>query len=114
MKDDRYRLEQVVKTGESLLETIERRGIDANTIEHDQEIQWMLTTPLYHIGEQVYHLSRDLTERYPDVPWMAIAGLRHRLVHDYEGTDWRVINEVATDELEPFIKRIREVLSEVS
>ena len=110
MRDDRHRLQQVLSTGERLLEVVERRGIDRETIERDDEVQWMLTTPLYHIGEQVNNLSNELTDRYRDVPWVSIAGLRHRLVHDYEDTDWQVIEEVVFHDLEPFLSMVREIL----
>ena len=110
MRDDRHRLQQVLSTGERLLEVVEQRGIDREAIERDDEVQWMLTTPLYHIGEQVNNLSEELTDRYREIPWSAIAGLRHRLVHDYEDTDWQVIEQVVFHDLRPFLPMVREIL----
>ena len=41
-----------------------------------------------------------------------IAGLRHRLVHDYDGTNWNIIVDVIFEELPIFIEQIiREVKS---
>lgn len=37
------------------------------------------------IGEAVSKLSDSLTGRHPEVPWLNIAGMRNRLVHDYNG-----------------------------
>jgi len=36
------------------------------------------------IGEAVSKLSKELTEKYPDVPWVNISGMRNRLVHEYK------------------------------
>jgi uncharacterized protein with HEPN domain len=47
------------------------------------------------IGEAVRHLSDDLKDRRPDVPWRRVAGFRNVLIHDYmnvdEGEVWNVI-----------------------
>lgn len=37
-----------------------------------------------------------------------IAGLRHRLVHDYEGTNWNIIVEVVFDEIPILIEKMEE------
>ena len=39
-----------------------------------------------------------------------IAGLRHRLVHDYDGTNWNIIIEVIFDELPTFLKQIEQLM----
>ncbi len=41
-------------------------------------------------------------------------GLRHRLVHDYEGINWSIIVEVVFDNMDDFVKQIETVLSEVN
>ncbi len=39
------------------------------------------------VGEAAKHLSSDLRDRYPDIPWRRICGLRDVLIHDYIGVD---------------------------
>ena len=41
-----------------------------------------------------------------------IAGLRHRLVHDYDGTNWNIISEVVFEELPILIKQLERCLAE--
>lgn len=41
-----------------------------------------------------------------------IAGLRHRLVHDYDGTNWNIIAEVVFEELPILIEQLRLCLTE--
>lgn len=36
-----------------------------------------------------------------------IAGLRHRLVYDYDGTNWNIIVDVIFEELPIFIEQIK-------
>lgn len=35
------------------------------------------------IGEAAWKLTNELKERYPNIPWKKIQGMRHVLVHDY-------------------------------
>ncbi|WP_092994529.1 HepT-like ribonuclease domain-containing protein [Sarcina sp. DSM 11001] len=42
--------------------------------------------------------------------WAMIAGLRHRLVHDYDGTNWNIIVAVVFDELPVFVNQIEKLL----
>ena len=41
-----------------------------------------------------------------------IAGLRHRLVHDYDGTNWNIIADVVFEELPILIEQLRLRLTE--
>ena len=42
------------------------------------------------IGEASNHLSDELTEKNPDIPWADIVGLRNILVHQYFGIDLKI------------------------
>ncbi|PSR32365.1 MAG: hypothetical protein C7B46_14650 [Sulfobacillus benefaciens] len=46
-------------------------------------ILWNLTA----LGETAGRLDRSWTNRYFHVPWEAITGIRHRMVHDYGHVD---------------------------
>ncbi len=35
------------------------------------------------IGEAANHLSAKFRNRYPDIPWHDIVGLRNRIIHEY-------------------------------
>lgn len=113
-KTDAERLKKVISTWQALHRQIEERGITRESLMKDEFSQWAVTTPLYNIGEQVYHLSGELKARYPELPWSAVAGLRHRLVHDYEGVNWSVIVEVIFDEMPDFVEEVGGVLQALS
>ena len=108
-KPDLERLKKIVRTWEAAEAQIAARDITREKLLEDEFSQWALTTPLYNIGEQVYKLSPELKVSYPDLPWSIVSGLRHRLVHDYEGINWSIIVEVIFDEMPGFVESIRKI-----
>ncbi len=49
------------------------------------------------IGEAVKNIPNDFKERYTQIPWKQITGMRDILIHQYFGVDlnltWEVINK---------------------
>ena len=80
---DQQRIEKMRETTEKLLRYVEKENITPEKIFAEEAVQWTVTTPLYNIGEHAANLSEDFKKQYPDIPWVKIAGLRHRLVHHY-------------------------------
>lgn len=112
-RGDRYRLERMVELGDLLLATIEEEGITPGSLQADYRQQWLVSTPLYNIGEQAYCVSEELKEAHPEVEWRGVSGLRHRLVHDYEGTNWALIASIVADDLPALVEGVRAILAEM-
>ena len=46
------------------------------------------------IGEATKKLPSNFKNKYPDVPWRNIAGMRDKLIHDYFGIDLEIVWDV--------------------
>lgn len=110
---DKQRIGRILDNGTKLLKYIKDHQITKAQLMDSYALQWTVTTPLYNIGEHVYHLTKAFKNRYPDIEWAMIAGLRHRLVHDYDGTNWEIISDVLFEELPILIEELKKIYEEI-
>ena len=107
---DEQRIKKILYYAEELIQYDKRHNVSRDVIIEDHDIQWAITTPLYNIGEQAYLLTQEFKDKTPQIQWNLIAGLRHRLVHNYEGTNWEIIADVVFDEIPVLIKQLQDIL----
>lgn len=110
---DRQRILKIMKTSQELLQYISDANISREMIRTSTTVQWTITTPLYNIGEHTNHISRELQSQHPEILWRQISGMRHRLVHAYEDTDWDIVNDVIFRGLPTYLEQLTELLPEL-
>lgn len=110
IKSDFERIKKIIGLWESLKNQMAIHGITKDNLLNDEFSQWAVTTPLYNIGEQTYKISKETKDKYPDIPWAVVSGLRHRLVHDYEGINWSIIVEVIFEEMDEYINSLETII----
>lgn len=52
-------------------------------------------------GEAVKQIPNQIRDRYPEIPWQSIAGMRDVLVHQYWGVDVNVVWATVQESLPP-------------
>ena len=108
--EDERLIRRIIEFSDALASELVKKGITAEAIKSDEYTQWAITTPLYNIGEFTSHISSELKAKHPEIPWAKIAGLRHRLVHDYPGTNWDIVVEVVFSSLPEYTMQLKAIL----
>ena len=111
MRDDRARLLDISEA----IEKIERySSIDKERFARDELVQTWMVYHIQVIGEAANQLSDELRSRHPDIPWRAIAAMRHALIHAYFRVDLDEVWSVVQDDLPGLKTRILELLRSLS
>ncbi len=66
------------------------------------------------IGEAVKNLSTKLKEKYPEIPWRNIAGMRDLLIHEYFGIDLELTWKVVIKDIPELKVKILKIKNELS
>jgi uncharacterized protein with HEPN domain len=81
---------------------------------NDEKTVFAVIRGLEIIGEAVRNIPPPLRQKYPQISWRLITGMRDRLIHDYLGVDLIIVWNAATKELPEVEPKIREMLDELS
>jgi uncharacterized protein with HEPN domain len=66
------------------------------------------------IGEATKKLSKKIRNKYPDIPWKDIAGMRDKLIHDYFGVDLDAVWSTIEKDIPPLKEVISKIIKEES
>lgn len=61
------------------------------------------------IGEATKRVSNEIKQKYPQIPWKEMAGMRDRLIHLYFGVDFKLVWETIKKRI-PTIKPLMKVI----
>lgn len=76
----------------------------------DEVLRWFFRSQVQIVGEASFKLSDAVREAHPEVPWRAIVGMRHILVHDYFDVEWEILWEVLPTRILPLRDQIQAIL----
>lgn len=92
-------------------------GIEARDFLDDKKTITACAFTVSQIGELVKEVTDETIEKYSNIPWNSIKGMRNRIVHDYENVDlsvlWGTIKESLPDlknELKDIILKEKDIL----
>ncbi len=80
----------------------------------NETLQDAVVHNLQIIGEASKKLPDDLKEKYVNIPWKQIAGMRDVIVHDYFGMSWEIVWDVVQNRIPDLKEVIQAMLSEHS
>lgn len=81
----------------------------------DKKTQDAVLRNLGIMGEAVKNIPYEFREKYPEISWRVVAGMRDKLMHEYFGVSYRIVWETVKGDIPVFegqIRKISETLSD--
>ena len=108
--DDQGRLADMLSHAAEALEMA--RGRTRQDLDRDRQLNLSLVRLLEIVGEAASRVTPATRERHPAIPWVAITGMRHRLVHGYDEVDFDILWDVIAHDLAPLVGKLRSSLGQ--
>ena len=64
------------------------------------------------IGEAARVIPQEIQERYPDLPWGKMQGIRNVLVHEYFRIDEEILWRATQEDIPPLISALERIIAE--
>jgi uncharacterized protein with HEPN domain len=109
-KDDLTYVGHMLDTARKVVDRV--GGLSRETFDQDENLRLALTHLIQVIGEAAARVSEEFCRSHPEVPWKAIVGMRHKVVHNYLNVDEDVVWDTASREILPLTRELERILAE--
>jgi len=88
-------------------------GMTRESFSIDKKTIKAVVRSLEVIGEAANKLPDDVRDRYPEISWQEIIGMRNRLIHEYFGVDLDIVWQTIEEDLEPLDNAVKKMITEM-
>ncbi|MBI4824678.1 MAG: DUF86 domain-containing protein [Nitrospirae bacterium] len=108
MRDDSAFVKHIIDEINYIIK--ETKDLDYATLTGNETLKRAVVRSLEIIGEATKNLSPEFKEKYPDVEWKEMAGLRDKLIHFYFGVDWDTVWDVIKNKIPELEGKLKKLL----
>ena len=108
IKNDNYYLKKIKADLEYLIEissNLNREDFDKSTLHQDSIMFRMI-----QISENADRLSKEFKNRYSEISWQMMKGMRNRIVHEYGGVDLKIVFDAVKVDIPAFYETIKSLV----
>jgi uncharacterized protein with HEPN domain len=100
---------------EDILDAMEKaeillQGVSYENFEADFRINFAVIRALEIIGEASKRLPETIREKYPEIPWRGMTGMRDRIIHGYDNVDFQIVWDVVKKDIPQIKPSIHKIL----
>lgn len=105
VKNDEYYLSKIIADLEFLIE--HTKGKTQDEVEADPVLVDSIMFRLIQIAENSDKLTPVFKEKYKNLPWKEVKGMRNRIVHDYGFIDMTIIYDTVSRDIPKMYEEIK-------
>jgi uncharacterized protein with HEPN domain len=100
---------QYARKAENFLEGVSLEAFKAN-----EEKALAVIRALEVIGEAARSIPKQIRNKYPQVPWNEMTGMRDKLIHDYFGVNLMVVWRTVKEDLPLMTTAVSEMIADLN
>ena len=99
-----------------MLDAMERvielsKGLEREQLRRHEGTTEMILFNLMVLGEAANNITREFAAKNPDVDWKGLAGVRHKIVHDYADIDYDTIWDILQNDIPDEYTKVKEIVA---
>ncbi len=107
-KDDVYYLARMLKDIRFIME--KTTGVTQRELEENELLCDSVLFRLIQISENSGKLTQGFKEDHREIPWVAIRGMRNKIVHDYGDVDLHVVHQTISNDIPYLCEKLEALL----
>ena len=106
---DLTRLQHMLDSTNAILSFI--KGKSRKNLDTDRLLLSGIVRELEILGEAAGKVSKETQNRFSNIPWKQVIGMRNRLIHAYFNIDHDIIWKTVQDSLPPLATSLKQIVS---
>ena len=86
-----------------------RNGLSREQMQRHEAVTERILFNLMILGEAANNISRECAAKNPDVDWKGLAGVRHKIVHDYADIDFDTIWDILQNDIAEAYNKVKAI-----
>ncbi len=104
-------IQDIIDSIDAIFEFIGTAGYDEFII--DRKTVYATVRAIQVIGEAAKKVPDDIRDRYREVPWRNMAGMRDKVTHEYFGVQMKILWNTVKVDLPPLKNTMLQILREL-
>jgi len=96
------------------LEQLRKEGMTKTELLKDETKKRAVVRSIEVIGEATKNIDASFREKYPNIEWKQMAGMRDRLIHNYMGVNYNIVWDVIETKIPNLKSDLKKILSDHS